>query len=149
MSTRCITVPIAQREATRAALLQELAARLGRPCGTGGYTGMAGVKPGGALAAPGDGETLQACEERLSRDGTEVAFILDGADGAGLVLRNPVTGAEALRMRDLAGTRVRGRDLPAARVVDERTYFPDPVEDPDDPREPRADDAGGRLGRAR
>ena len=131
MTTRCITVPIAQREATRAALLKELAARLGVPCGTGGYTGIAGRFPDGTLAPPGLGETTQACEERVSRDELEVAFILDDSTGAEIVLRDGITGAEALRMRSVAGTRVQGEQLPTERVVDERTYFPDPVEDRD------------------
>ena len=128
---RIIAVPVASREITRAALLKELAARLGVPCGTGGYAGMAGRYPDGSLAPPGLGETTQACEERVSRDGTEVAFLFDDSSGAEIVLRDGITGAEALRMRSVAGARVQGEQLPAERVVDERTYFPDPVEDRD------------------
>jgi hypothetical protein len=92
---------------------------------------MAGAKSPGVLAPPGHGETTQAVAERVSRDGTEVAFLLDDSDGGEITLRDPWDASKSMRMRAQAGRTVQGRALPASRVVDERTYFPDPPVDSD------------------
>lgn len=132
MARSYIIVAIGQRARMRRALLGELASRLGRPVATQGYTGMASAGGGGVLMPPGKGETLQAIPERVSRDGIEVAFVLDGTDSVGLQLMNPITKRVAMRMRDVAGTTLGTVDVPAREDKDEN-YFPDPSPDAEAP----------------
>ena len=111
---RYLVAPLGQRARIRQALLQQLAHALGRDV-------VDEVIPG---EPPGRGDTTKAVPERVSRDGTFVAFELDDANGSALVIKHPRTGADVLRVDSLAGSRVGAVMVPSA-VERTTEVFPD------------------------